>query len=114
MDSTWLSRTEKDNTQLFIDQHDIFYGVTFLLAAIMTFLFIFIFGTLDASLGAIMAKRGALLEQGSCVSSEEAPIIPCSSGSKALATIARSRSGSKGEASTPLLSRKRFLPGSLV
>src|SRR5207253_1755467 len=53
-----MGRTEKLDRELSIHQHHIFHRVAFFLAAIMAFLLICIFGALDASFGAIMAKRG--------------------------------------------------------
>ena len=58
MDGARLGRTEKHDAQLRIDQDEIFHRVTFFLAAIMAFLFIRIFGALDASFSSVMAKRG--------------------------------------------------------
>lgn len=56
--------------QLRIHQDDILHRMTFFLAALMAFLLSRVCGTLDASLGAIMAKRGGLSWLGaSCPSS---------------------------------------------
>jgi hypothetical protein len=51
---------EKRNRKVSIHQHDLLHRVTCFLAAVMAFLVIWIFGALDASVGAIMAKRGGL------------------------------------------------------
>jgi hypothetical protein len=53
-----LGGTEKEDRQWSIDQQHVFYRVAFFLAAITARLLSRILGTLDAPLGAIMAKRG--------------------------------------------------------
>jgi hypothetical protein len=60
MDTAAIGVTEKKDEEQGIDEHDIFYRVVFFLAAITRGLFSRILGADDASLGAIMGKRGAL------------------------------------------------------
>src|SRR5262249_52169421 len=50
--------TEKKDEKERIDQQDIFYGVVSFLTAITRFLFNRVLGADDASLGAVMGKRG--------------------------------------------------------
>src|SRR5205085_12603098 len=89
MDRTWVCLAKKLDRQLLIHQQHILHGVTFFLAAIMAFLLSRIFGTLDASIGAIMAKRGELSGL-------------CAPGSTSEAAIGRSSSGSTGGAAIVL------------
>jgi hypothetical protein len=53
-----IGGTEKEDRKCRIDQQHVFYRVAFFLAAITARLLSRILGTPDASLGAIMAKRG--------------------------------------------------------
>jgi len=56
--ATAVGVTEKENREGRIDQQDIFHGVVFFLAAITIGLFSRVLGAHDASLGAVMGKRG--------------------------------------------------------
>src|SRR5690348_2877026 len=75
MDRSRMRRAEKLDRQLLLHQQHILHRVTFFLAARMAFLLIRIFGTLNASLGAIMAKRGELSGGGPSGSTGEAAIV---------------------------------------
>src|SRR5204862_5118676 len=75
MDRTRMGRAQKLDRQLLIHQQHILHRVTFFLAAIMAFLLSCIFGTLDASLGTIMAKRGGLSGLCTSGSTSEAAIV---------------------------------------
>jgi hypothetical protein len=58
MSAPRIGRTQKEDGERRIDQQHIFHCVAFLLAAITARLLSRILGTLDAPLGAIVAKRG--------------------------------------------------------
>ena len=61
MDAAAIGVTEKEDREGRIDEQDIFHRVIFFLAAITPRLFNSVLGADDASLGAVMGKRGALL-----------------------------------------------------
>jgi hypothetical protein len=56
--ATAIGIAEKEDRERGIDQQDVFYRVVFFLAAITIGLFSRVLGAHDASLGAVMGKRG--------------------------------------------------------
>src|SRR2546429_1477693 len=59
MNAAAVGVTEKEDREQRVDQQDIFYRMVFFLAAITVFLCSRVLGADDASLGAVMGKRGA-------------------------------------------------------
>ena len=59
MHAAFVGVTEKEYYERSIDEQQVFDRMMLFLAAIVAFLFIRVFGAWDASLGAVMAKRGA-------------------------------------------------------
>ena len=58
MDVISIGVTQEKDEEEGIDQQDIFHRMVFFLAAITRFLFSRVLGADDASLGAVMGKRG--------------------------------------------------------
>ena len=60
MHASCIGVAQKQNRDQGVDQQHVFHAMAFFLAAIAAFLFIRVLGARDASLGSIMAKRGAV------------------------------------------------------
>src|SRR4051812_37543166 len=76
MHAAFIGVTEKEYHERCIDEQKVFDRMILFLAAIVAFLFIRVFGARDASLGAIMAKRGAVAASTSVTDPSSRPARP--------------------------------------
>ena len=60
MHASFVRSTQKQDRDQRVDQQNVFDALALFLATIAAFLLICVFGAWDASLGSIMAKRGAV------------------------------------------------------